>query len=55
MVRYDEVDKMLTVSDVAKILHVHPNTLRRWSEQETIGAYRMGVSRRPQVQAKRHR
>jgi excisionase family DNA binding protein len=42
MVRYDEVDKMLRVSDVAEILHVHPNTLRRWSEQGIIGAYRIG-------------
>jgi excisionase family DNA binding protein len=42
MVRYDELDKMLRVKDVAEILHVHPNTLRRWSEQGRIGAYRIG-------------
>ena len=42
MVRYDELDKMLRVSDVAEVLHVYPNTLRRWSEQGRIGAYRIG-------------
>ena len=43
MVRYDELDKMLKVNDVAEMLHVHPNTLRRWSEQGKIGAYRIGA------------
>jgi excisionase family DNA binding protein len=42
MVRYDKLDKMLRVSDVTEILHVHPNTLRRWSEQGKIVAYRIG-------------
>ncbi len=42
MVRYGELDKMLRVSDVAEILYVHPNTLRRWSDQGRIVAYRIG-------------
>ena len=29
-------DNMLTVSEVARILHVHPNTLRRWSDKGVI-------------------
>jgi hypothetical protein len=24
-------DNMMTVTEVSRILHVHPNTLRRWS------------------------
>ena len=42
MVLSDQLDKLLTISDVAEMLHVHPNTLRRWSEQGKIGAYRIG-------------
>ena len=32
-------DNMLTVSEVARILHVHPNTLRRWADKGIIRAY----------------
>ena len=32
-------DNMLTVSEVARILHVHPNTLRRWSDKGIIKSY----------------
>jgi excisionase family DNA binding protein len=32
-------DNMLTVSEVARILHVHPNTLRRWADKGIIKAY----------------
>ena len=42
MVTYDKLDRMLRVADVAEILHAHPNTIRRWSEQGTIRAYRIG-------------
>ena len=30
---------MLTVSEVSRILHVHPNTLRRWADKGIIKAY----------------
>jgi len=30
---------MLTVREVAELLHVHPNTLRRWSNKGVIRAY----------------
>jgi excisionase family DNA binding protein len=34
--------KMLTVSEVAKLLHVHPNTVRNWSDNGLLKAYRLG-------------
>ena len=42
MVTYNESDKMLNLSEVAETLHVHPNTIRRWSDQGRIEAYRIG-------------
>lgn len=35
-------DNMLTVREVSQILHVHSNTLRRWSDLGLIKAYRIG-------------
>jgi excisionase family DNA binding protein len=32
-------DNMLTVGEVAKVLHVHPNTLRRWADKGIIKSY----------------
>ena len=32
-------DNMLTVSEVARIFHVHPNTLRRWADKGRIKSY----------------
>jgi excisionase family DNA binding protein len=32
---------MLTVREVARLFHVHPNTLRRWSNNGRITAYRI--------------
>lgn len=36
MVTTNKIDKLLTVREVADILHVHPNTLRRWSDTGRI-------------------
>jgi excisionase family DNA binding protein len=36
------VDNLLTVREVSQILHVHSNTLRRWSDLGIIKAYRIG-------------
>ena len=37
-----QIGSMLTVREVSKLLHVHSNTLRRWSDQGIIRAYRIG-------------
>ncbi len=37
------ISTMLTTSDVARIFGVHPNTIRRWSEQGILKAYRAGA------------
>ena len=37
----DHMSNMLTVREVARLLHVHPNTLRRWSNNGRIRAYRI--------------
>ena len=42
MASHKEVDPMLTVSDVARLLNVHINTVRRWSNQGILEAYRVG-------------
>ncbi len=36
-----QMDDMLTVREVARLLHIHPNTLRRWSNSGRIKAYRI--------------
>lgn len=33
---------LLKVTDVAKMINVHPNTLRKWSDQGYIRSYRFG-------------
>ncbi|MFH1651647.1 MAG: helix-turn-helix domain-containing protein [Chloroflexota bacterium] len=34
--------RMLTVSEVAYLLHVHPNTVRLWSDRGLLKTYRLG-------------
>ena len=41
MLRNNEIKPMLTVKEVAKLLHVHTNTVRRWSDRKMIRAYRL--------------
>jgi len=41
MVDYNQMGNMLTIREVAHLLHVHPNTLRRWSDKGIIRAYRI--------------
>ncbi|MEE9248528.1 MAG: helix-turn-helix domain-containing protein [Dehalococcoidia bacterium] len=36
-------EQMLTVNEVARLLRVHPNSVRRWANQGLIRAYRIGV------------
>jgi len=39
----NRMDDMLMPREVARLLHIHPNTLRRWSDQGLIKAYRIGL------------
>ncbi|MFC1866173.1 helix-turn-helix domain-containing protein [Chloroflexota bacterium] len=32
---------MLTVGQVARLLHMHPNTVRRWSNKGVLKSYRI--------------
>ena len=41
MLHHDEIMPMLTVKDVARLLHIHVNTARRWSDQGIIRSYRI--------------
>ena len=38
----DQTGRMLRTGEACRILCVHCNTLRRWSEQGRINAYRVG-------------
>jgi excisionase family DNA binding protein len=37
----EHISEMLTIREVARLFHVHPNTLRRWSNNGRIRAYRI--------------
>ena len=41
MFSFEEMKPMLTVKDVAQLLHIHVNTARRWSDQGIIKSYRI--------------
>ncbi|HUV52772.1 MAG TPA: helix-turn-helix domain-containing protein [Dehalococcoidia bacterium] len=42
MIKNKQSSNMLTVREVSEILHVHTNTLRRWSDLGILKAYRIG-------------
>ena len=37
-----QIEPMMTTSEVARILNVHINTVRRWSNQGALKSYRIG-------------
>ena len=37
-----KIESMLTTTEVSRLLNVHPNTLRRWSNKGIIKTYRIG-------------
>ena len=37
--------RMLTTTEVAHLLHVHPNTVRQWADKGLLHAYRLGTRR----------
>ena len=37
--------EMLTTTEVAQLLRVHPNTVRRWASKGLLRAYRLGPRR----------
>lgn len=39
------IPSLLTTSEVAELLHVHPNTVRKWHRKGLITAYRVGPRR----------
>ena len=41
MVIEKQLGQLLTVRDVAQLLNIHNNTVRRWSDQGMIKAYRI--------------
>ena len=38
MASSDEIAPMLTVREVARLLHIHSNTVRRWSDRGILSA-----------------
>jgi len=38
----DHLDRMLTVQEVAFLLHVHHSTVRRWEKNGALPSYRVG-------------
>ena len=43
--RGDNPPRLVTVREASQILHIHPNTLRKWSDQGLIPSCRIGQRR----------
>ena len=41
MVTDSKIGPMLTVREVARLLHIHSNTVRRWSDRGLLRAHRI--------------
>ena len=42
MANHKDINGMLTISEVAQLLNVHINTVRRWTNQGILRSYRIG-------------
>jgi excisionase family DNA binding protein len=42
MANHKNIASLLTTSDVARLLNIHINTVRRWSNEGRLRAYRLG-------------
>jgi len=38
-----EIDRLLKVSEVARLLYLHPNTVRQWCDRGLLKFYRLGT------------
>jgi len=41
MLTSEQIGPLLTVKQVSELLHVHSNTVRRWSDRGVLTAYRI--------------
>lgn len=51
MEQYSTLRPLLTTKEAVLLLNVHSNTVRRWSEQGILKAYRVGLGRRLRFKA----
>ena len=42
---FQELPELLTISEAAHLIHVHPNTLRNWEKEGKLQAVRIGTRR----------
>ena len=42
MARHNQTNDMLTARELARLLNVHINTVRRWDDKGVLKAYRVG-------------
>ena len=42
MVNNGRISTMMTTAEVAQLLHMHTNTVRRWSDKGVVKSYRIG-------------
>lgn len=40
-----EMPELLTIKEAAKLINVHPNTLRNWEKEGKLNAIRIGTRR----------
>jgi excisionase family DNA binding protein len=45
MTPIQDIQELLTIKEAAKLINVHPNTLRNWEKEGKIQAVRIGTRR----------